>query len=195
MSQVVNATQIFYDPDPQHTIIKDDEQILISYNDVILDDNANTSDKFPPWLMRFEFDAERINTRHLTMAKIANKIYEAFQDQINEMHSDDNDDKLIMRIRVKDIQDDDNNDEESTAMYLKEIMDKILNEVSLSGIPEISKVTFTKYNETEYSPLTGEKLKPADPPKHWLIETDGVALAKVLGYDKIDFKRTYSNDI
>ena len=111
------------------------------------------------------------------------------------MHSNDNDDKLIMRIRVKDIQDEENNDEESTVMYLKEIMDKILNELSLSGIPEISKVTISNYNETEYSPLTGEKLKPADPPKHWLIETDGVALAKVLGYDKIDFKRTYSNDI
>jgi DNA-directed RNA polymerase II subunit RPB1 len=88
-------------------------------------------------------------------------------------------------------------------MYLKEIMDKILNEVTLSGIPEISKVTFTKYNETEYNPLTGEKIKPPQPipneplptPKHWLVETDGVALSKVLGYEKIDFKRTYSNDI
>ena len=74
------------------------------------------------------------------------------------MHSDDNDDKLIMRIRVKDIQDEENNDEESTVMYLKEIMDKILNELSLSGIPEISKVTISNYNETEYSLLTGEKL-------------------------------------
>ena len=74
LSHLVSATQIFYDPDPMSTIIKDDEQILISYNDVILDDNANTSDKFPPWLMRFEFDAKRINTRHLTMAKIATKI-------------------------------------------------------------------------------------------------------------------------
>lgn len=27
------------------------------------------------------------------------------------------------------------------------------------------------------------------------IETDGVALSKVLGYEKIDFKRTYSNNI
>ena len=99
----MSATQIFYDPDPQHTLIKDDEQILISYNDIVQEENVSGNDKFPPWLMRFEFDAERVNTRHLTMAKIANKIYEAFQDQMNEMHSDDNDDKLIMRIRVKDI--------------------------------------------------------------------------------------------
>ena len=100
-----------------------------------------------------------------------------------------------MRLRIKDIQDDEDNEEESTAMYLKEIMDKILNEVTISGIPEISKVTFTKYNETEYNPDTGEKCKPLDPPLNWQIETDGVALSKVLGFEKIDFKRTNSNDI
>jgi DNA-directed RNA polymerase II subunit RPB1 len=28
-----------------------------------------------------------------------------------------------------------------------------------------------------------------------MVETDGVALGKVLTYDKVDFKRTISNDI
>lgn len=113
------------------------------------------------------------------------------------MHSDDNADKLVMRLRTKDINGDEDNEEESTAMYLKEFMDKLLNEVTISGIPEISKVTFTKYNENDYNPETGEKVKynAKDPPLNWLIETDGVALSKVLGFEKIDFKRTNSNDI
>jgi len=111
------------------------------------------------------------------------------------MHSDDNRDKLVLRLRVKDIDDDENNEEESACMYLKDFMDKIMNELTLSGIPEISKVTFTKYNELTFDPDTGAKLPDPDPAKYWLIETDGVALAKVLGYDKIDFKRTQSNDI
>lgn len=64
------------------------------------------------------------------------------------MHSD----KLIMRLRIKDIHEDEDNDEENTSMYLKEIMDKILNEVTICGIPEISKVTFMNYAETEYNP-------------------------------------------
>jgi DNA-directed RNA polymerase II subunit RPB1 len=195
LSHLVSATQIFYDPDPMNTIIKDDEQIIISYNDVLPEDANNHNEQFPPWVVRFEFDSEKIHTRHLSMDKISKKIEEAFQDQINEMHSDDNADKLIMRLRIKDIQDDEDNEEESTAMYLKEIMDKILNEVTISGIPEISKVTFTKYNETEYNPDTGDKCKPQDPPLNWQIETDGVALSKVLGFEKIDFKRTMSNDI
>lgn len=103
MSHLVSATQIFYDPDPQNTIIKEDEQIIISYNDVRLDDGGNGSEQFPPWVMRFEFDAEKIHTRNLSMDKISLKIEEAFQDQIEEMHSDDNADKLVMRLRIKDI--------------------------------------------------------------------------------------------
>ena len=85
------------------------------------------------------------------------------------MHSDDNSDKLIMRLRIKDIHEDEDNDEENTAMYLKEIMEKILNEVTICGIPEISKVTFMNYDETEYNPSTGEKLRQirGPSPKNW----------------------------
>jgi len=87
-------------------------------------------------------------------------------------------------------------------MYLKEFQDKLLNEMALKGIPEISKVTFSLYEEKEYNAVTGAKVvnapkKGENPDKHksWLIETDGVALQKVLGFDEIDFKRTTSNDI
>jgi DNA-directed RNA polymerase II subunit RPB1 len=41
-------------------------------------------------------------------------------------------------------------------------------------------------------PDTGAEKKTDD---NWLVETDGVALQKVLGAKKIDFKRTISNDI
>lgn len=87
-------------------------------------------------------------------------------------------------------------------------MDRILNEMALSGIPEITKVTFTTYEEGFYDTNTGAKEfeieeyfdektgeKKKRNAKYWLLETDGVALSKVLGFDEIDFKRTVSNDI
>jgi len=77
-------------------------------------------------------------------------------------------------------------------MYLKEFEDKILHELSLKGIPEISKVTFTKYTENYFDPVTGKFELIKD---NFMIETDGVALAKVLAIDKVDFRRTVSNDI
>jgi DNA-directed RNA polymerase II subunit RPB1 len=105
------------------------------------------------------------------------------------MHSDDNAEKLVLRLRVNDIEDD---DEETVCMYLKEFEDKVLNELALKGVHEVSKVTFTKYNENELNAETGEFVITKD---NYMVETDGVALSKVLTYEKVDHKRTISNDI
>jgi len=64
------------------------------------------------------------------------------------MHSDDNAEKLVLRLRVNDIEDD---EEETVCMYLNEFEDKILHELALKGIHEISKVTFTKYTDSAYN--------------------------------------------
>ena len=58
-------------------------------------------------------------------------------------------------------------------MKLKALQDQLLNLVSLKGFNEITKVTFTKYNEVEYDPKTGSNMKSSD---NWMIETDGVAM-------------------
>jgi hypothetical protein len=63
------------------------------------------------------------------------------------MHSDDNAEKLVLRIRVNDIEDD---EEETVCMYLKEFEDRVLNELALKGVHEVSKVAFTKYYENEF---------------------------------------------
>lgn len=105
------------------------------------------------------------------------------------MHSDDNAEKLVLRLRVNEISDD---DEETVCMYLKEFQDSLFDDLALKGLHEITKVTFTKYNENKYNPNTGAQETDKD---CWLIETDGVALQKILGFEGVDFKKTTSNDI
>ena len=88
-------------------------------------------------------------------------------------------------------------------MFLKEFQERLFNELTLKGIHEISKVTFSKYDDKEYDDNGAEIKPPLDPndPKkekrlqNWMIETDGVALQKVLGFNKIDFRKTTSNDL
>jgi DNA-directed RNA polymerase II subunit RPB1 len=123
------------------------------------------------------------------MSLIERKIHEYFGDQVNVMHSDDNAEKLVLRLRVNDIEDD---EEETVCMYLKEFEDKLIHELALKGIHEVTKVTFTKYDDNEFNPETGAFKLTKD---NWLIETDGVALTKILPYEKVDHKRTISNDI
>ncbi len=104
----------------------------------------------------------------------------------------------MQRLRFYGIEDEEN-EEDSASMQLKDFMDRILNEMALSGIPRITKVTFTTYEEWYYDPVTGAKEFEMEDEKKkaksWLLETDGVALSEVLGFEEIDYKKTVSNDI
>ncbi len=53
-------------------------------------------------------------------------------------------------------------------------------------------MTFTKYIDHKFDPDSGKHVLMKDV---YLIETDGVALMKILDYEKVDYKRTISNDI
>ena len=118
------------------------------------------------------------------------------------MHSDINDATLVFRLRFRDLRDEPDDksedqcentkDEDSAVMFLKEVEDNILNELTLKGIKEISNVYAKKYNENEYDPETGAVVVTSD---NWMLETDGVALLKILSVKRVDYKRTVSNDI
>ena len=69
------------------------------------------------------------------------------------MRSDANDDKLVLRLRFKDLVDE---EEETAVELLKECESDLLNELMLKGIPEIVKVYAKKYTEHEVDPATGE---------------------------------------
>jgi hypothetical protein len=63
--------------------------------------------------------------------------------------------------------------------------------MAIKGLPELSKVTFTKHIESDYDSKTGKYRQSDD---NWIIETDGVALQRVLTFPKVDHRCTVSND-
>jgi DNA-directed RNA polymerase II subunit RPB1 len=128
--------------------------------------------------------------KQLEINNISSKLMDSFGDMITIMHSDVNADKLVMRIRFKDLKQDEDN--ESVVGFLKEIEDTLLNELSLKGFPEIAKVYAKKYQEPEYDHMS-KGYKMAD--DNWMLETDGVALSKILPVTYVDYKKTISNDI
>jgi len=69
------------------------------------------------------------------------------------MHSDENAESLVLRMRINGITDD---DEETAAQYLKEFEARLLNDMAIKGLFEISKVTFTKHIESTYNQQTGK---------------------------------------
>jgi len=91
-------------------------------------------------------------------------------------------------MRLHGIEDD---EEETAAQYLKEFEERLLKDMAIKGLFEISKVTFTKNIESEYNKKSGKFEQTDD---NWIIETDGVALKKILTFPKVDTVRTVSND-
>jgi DNA-directed RNA polymerase II subunit RPB1 len=79
-----------------------------------LEDNAN--DKVNPWVVRFELDSEKMVHKDLSISAIDKMLHDSFLDQVSVMHSDENSENLVIRMRVNGIEDD---DEETAAQYLK----------------------------------------------------------------------------
>ena len=70
------------------------------------------------------------------------------------MASDDNSDKSVIRIRLNGVQDDET---QTVAAFIKnEFEPTLLNELALKGLPEITKVSFSKITEPQVDLLTGK---------------------------------------
>lgn len=188
LQHVVGSSQIFYDPDPQKTIIKADESLVTLYNEIPVLEHEASDSKNSPWVVRFELDNERMVQKDLTISAIDKMLHEAFGDQISVMHSDENAESQVIRIRVAGLEEE---DPQEHAALLKEFLESIFQDMIIKGLLEISKVTFTKHIESDYDPKTGKFTQSDD---NWIIETDGVCLRRILTIDKVDHRSTQSND-
>ena len=101
MRKVTANTAIYYDPDPQNTVIGEDQDFVNVYYEMPDFDVTRIS----PWLLRIELDRKRMTDKKLTMEQISEKINMAFGDDLNCIFNDDNAEKLVLRIRIM------NNDE------------------------------------------------------------------------------------
>lgn len=105
LGSVVKNAEIYYDPDDRRTIVKDDEELLQLYHEVPIEDD-NKKVENPRWLLRFVFDNEKINYKHISMEQIEAKLNERFAGSFKIIRSDDNMENLVMRIRVFGYEDD-----------------------------------------------------------------------------------------
>ncbi|CAF3867330.1 unnamed protein product [Rotaria sordida] len=198
LRKITANTAIFYDPDPQKTVISEDQEWVNTYYEMPDQDIRNLSQ----WLLRIELDKKCMTDRTLTMEKISEKISQDFGDCLNVIYSDDNAEKLVLRIRIidqvesstredrKDITHIDDN------IFLQCLESSILSDLTLQGIEGISKVYMvrSKFDDSQQRTQindNGEIEKFFE----WMLETDGTALKKVLSTKDIDSRRTYTNDI
>lgn len=96
LRKVTANTAIYYDPDPQNTVINEDQEFVNVYYEM----PDFEVDRISPWLLRIELDRKRMTDKKLTMEQIAEKINAGFGDDLNCIFNDDNAEKLVLRIRI-----------------------------------------------------------------------------------------------
>jgi DNA-directed RNA polymerase II subunit RPB1 len=190
--KVTEKTEIFYDPDPLHTVIEADQDLVRLYYEIFGEeqDIQNLS----PWVLRFELSREAMTDKKLLMRRIEDKIVECFGNALNIIRSDDNDEILVIRIRIKNSPDsDDKSEEEHDEELLREIEQNLLTNVTLCGIKGIEKVSMRQEGKVTIDNKGNYIDKKST--KEWVLETEGTNLLEVLSIPEVDHTRTISNDI
>ncbi|XP_076336415.1 RNA polymerase II subunit RpII215 [Tachypleus tridentatus] len=197
LRKVTANTAIYYDPDPQNTVIAEDQEFVNVYYEMPDFDPTRIS----PWLLRIELDRKRMTDKKLTMEQIAEKINAGFGDDLNCIFNDDNAEKLVLRIRIMNNDESKFQDEEQQVdkmeddVFLRCIEANMLSDMTLQGIESITKVYMhlptTDSKKRIVITDTGEFKAIAE----WLLETDGTSLMRVLSERDVDPVRTVSNDI
>jgi len=187
IAHVLDKSEIYYDPDPQRTIIKDDQELVSLYHQ--LPTYEEQASKLNPWVLRLLLNKGRMGEKQITIDTVYKKLNASFGDQINIVRSYQNSEEQKIRIRFKDIDDD---SDETMVQFMKEIEDMICNVLAIKGVPQIQKVYAKKYKCSEYDPQTGAFVQSDD---NWMVETDGVALRKILSVPLVNSTKTYSNDV
>ncbi|WFD00426.1 DNA-directed RNA polymerase [Malassezia yamatoensis] len=191
LQTVTSAIEVFYDPDPSSTVIPQDKEFVDAFFAIPDEEVEASLERQSPWLLRLVLDRAQMLDKNLTMAEVASKIGAMFGRDIFVMHSEDNAEELVLRIRIVD-NDPDKEVQGEEDIFLKSLAQQMLTEIALKGVPGISKVFIVKQDKStrQFDRVTGEW----NTLKEYVLETDGTNLKDVLAVDGVDVSRTLSNN-
>lgn len=187
MKDIVNESAIFYDPNDSSTDIDMDKDFVEAWNEFNKVVGCAEDASYSPWLLRFEFDRDKMLEKGLTMYDVYFAISMSLNENVSCIYSDDNSDKLVLRIRAAEAKNRD-------ILYdIKIIEHQILNDLIIKGVMGIKKVVKV---EDRFDNMTA-----VDDPvtfSSWreiTLSTDGSNLVGVLAHPLVDKVRTHTNDI
>jgi len=205
LESIVKSSEICFDPDDLNTLIDEDKDCIQQYKafeNIINECNeteiTNEDNDKSKWIIRLVMDPEAMLDKNITMDDVNFTLKNCYDDVISCIYSDFNSNKLIFRIRMKNVFKRNSQkktkihalDESDHIYILKNFQDQLLQKVVLRGVEGINKVILRKIldNVEEINGI----YKKQD---IWVLDTIGTNLLDVLGLDYIDNTRTQSNDI
>jgi len=208
LEEIVKCVEICFDPDDLNTLIAEDKSTMSQYRefenmiDSCLEQEVSEEEsEKTKWIIRMEMDPEVMLEKNITMDDVNFTLNNTYKEEITCVYSDYNSEKLVFRIRMKNILKNSANkgnkkvklnplDQSDQIYILKNFQDQLLNGIVLRGVKNINKVILRKIKDNLIE--KGGAFKKED---IWVLDTIGTNLMDVLGLDYIDSNRTISNDI
>ena len=188
LSQVVSRSRIYYDPDD--TRVEEDKSIVEIYRALF----PKGADAAPgaPWVIRLELDRAQMLEHSVTMLDVSDAINGFYRETVSTMHSDDNSDTLVFRIRLYPQGTDDDLLTEVRA-FEAAMMENVTLKGNV-GIRTAMPMQPPAVKRHEFDGASG-KFVPVSDVGEWILETDGRDLGEVLSSPLVDARNTESNDI
>ena len=192
LRSVTEATEVYYDPNVQSTVIPGDLDMVESYY-IIPEDVSDDPALQSRWLLRIVLGRRKLLDKGLSVQDVAAKIKENYMNDVAIVFSDNNADEQVIRLRMMRAQKSEEQDYEED-LVLKRLESHILDSLTLRGVPGIERAFINekpKLRVAEDGALTMRKSDPLC--KEWFLDTNGSALGQVLAIPGVDSTRTYSN--
>lgn len=207
LKDVTERTEIYYDPDPATTVVPEDRELVEQYFEL-----EEVPTGVSAWMLRIVMNKDMLLDRAITMDAIENSLKATFMNDLHVLRSTDNEEQLVLRIRVADErsrqkysleggyaggvmgggdEDEDPDAEDTDDDFLKVLEQEILIQMNLGGMVAIRKAFMRQSKEAAVNPKTGVYEQVLE----WMLDTEGVNLAAVMAHEAVDHKRTYSNDV
>lgn len=200
LRSIVESVEICFDPDNLATLIESDKVMMKQYFEFenMVDECLGTEQKQTEgkskWVVRIKMNEEAMLDNNITMDDVNFAIKNAYEDDVECVFSDYNDDNLVFRLRISSLTNKKPNikplDESDEIYYLKNFQDQLLDNMILRGVKNIDRVIPRKITNT---------IKQEDNAyvkrETWVLDTVGTNLMDLLGLDYIDTSRTFTNDI
>jgi DNA-directed RNA polymerase II subunit RPB1 len=197
LRDIVLKAAIYYDPSDENTIVQEDKELIKFYKTFELRESGDEAltykdDEKPTqsrWLIRLEFDREKMFNKNITMDDVNFVIQDTLgfaETGMNTIYSDYNSQKLIMRIRIQP----------NDSVYgddlasIKKFQNKLLNNTIIRGVPGIRAVMWRKdKNSVE---LVNGKYEAVE---QYILDTDGANFLAVMNHPAVDGRTLYSTNI
>jgi DNA-directed RNA polymerase II subunit RPB1 len=202
LRDIILKSAIYYDPEDESTIIPEDRDVITFFKETELrgsngscapqEDAPEPTTPYSKWIIRFEFDREKMFSKNITMDDVYFVIQNAYgfygskDDNLQTIYTDYNSSKLVMRIRPR--QGDGAYGDDLAA--IKKFQSNLINNTIIRGVYGIKAVNWRK--DKEHVELVDGAYTATE---QYVLDTDGSNFVTVMNHPAVDGNKLYSTNV